>query len=85
MSGCIKDLYDYALVKKCSKCGIVSLRSNFHKNKNMSYGLNTHCKICVIRKQKQYDFDNRDKKREYYQKNRTRIKDYYFKKSRSNE
>ena len=34
MTTCIKDLMDYDLVKKCSKCGNISLRSNFHKNKN---------------------------------------------------
>ena len=33
MSNCIKDLFDYELIKKCSKCGIVSLKSNFHKKK----------------------------------------------------
>ena len=31
MSNCIKDLYEYDLVKKCSKCEIVKLKSNFHK------------------------------------------------------
>ena len=30
MSNCIKDLYEYNLIKKC-KYGIVSLKSNFHK------------------------------------------------------
>ena len=34
MSNCIKDLYDYDLVKKCLKCGTISLKSNFQKNKN---------------------------------------------------
>ena len=78
MSNCIKDLYDYDLVKKCSKCEIISLKSNFHKNKNMRDGLNTHCKNCINQKQKQYDIENRGKKREYHQNNRDRIKDYYF-------
>ena len=32
MSNCIKELYDYDLVKKCSKCGILSLKNNFYKN-----------------------------------------------------
>ena len=32
MSGCIKDLYNYELVKKCSKCEIISLKSNFCKD-----------------------------------------------------
>ena len=31
MSSCIKDLYDYDLVKKCSKCKKNLLKSNFHK------------------------------------------------------
>ena len=31
MSNCIKDLYDYDVVKKCSKCGIVKLKSNFQR------------------------------------------------------
>ena len=30
MSNCIEDLYDYDLVKKCSKCGNISLKSSFH-------------------------------------------------------
>ena len=30
MSNCIKVLYDYDMVKKCSKCGTISLKSNFH-------------------------------------------------------
>ena len=29
MSNCVKVLYDYHLVKKCSKCEIVKLKSNF--------------------------------------------------------
>ena len=39
MSNCIKDLYDYDLVKKCSKCGIISLKSNFHKDNTRNDGL----------------------------------------------
>ena len=31
MSSCFKDLHEYELVKKCSKCGIISLKSNFQK------------------------------------------------------
>ena len=58
MSNCIKDLD-----KKCSKCGIISLKSNFHKNKIMRDGLNTHCKNRINQKQKQYDIKTRDKKK----------------------
>ena len=46
MSNCIKNLYDYDLIKKCCKCGIISLKSNFHKNKKMKDGLNPNCKVC---------------------------------------
>ena len=46
MSNCIKNLYDYDLVKKCSKCGIVKLKSDFHKNRKSGDGLNLNCKVC---------------------------------------
>ena len=32
MSTCIKDLYNYDLVKKCRVCENILLKSNFHKN-----------------------------------------------------
>ena len=47
MSNCIKDLDDYELIKKCSKCGIISLKSNFHKNINKKDGVNSMCKVCM--------------------------------------
>ena len=31
MSNCIKDLYDYDFVKKCSKCKTFSSKANFYK------------------------------------------------------
>ena len=46
MSNCIKDLFDYDLVKKCLKCGNISLKSNFHKDKNREDGLQPYCKSC---------------------------------------
>ena len=52
MSNCIKELYDYDLVKNCSKCGNISLKNNFHKNKNTKDGLNTHC--IQYRKNREY-------------------------------
>ena len=73
MSSCIEDLYDYDLIKKCSKCGIISLKSNFHKRTKSSDRLQPHCKNCILQKQKQYDNENRDKKREYQLKNRKQI------------
>ena len=32
MSSCNKELYDYDFSLKCSDCGNISLKSNFHKN-----------------------------------------------------
>ena len=52
MSNCIKDLYDYDIIKKCSKCGFISLKSNFHKEKKSKDGLFSQCRSCVIQKQK---------------------------------
>ena len=91
MSNCIKDLYDYELVKKCCRCGIVSLKSNFHKNKNKKDGLQPQCKLCtkkyyidnhnrIINKQKFYDKQNRDRKKEYFQQNKN--KRYQYEKNR---
>ena len=61
MSSCISDLYDYDLIKKCSKCGIVKLKSLFYKEIKSEDGLQSHCKFCVIRKQRIYDFESRER------------------------
>ena len=34
------------LMKRCSRCGIISLKSIFHKNKTRNVGLTQHCKLC---------------------------------------
>ena len=47
MSNYIKDLYDYDFFLKCCKCGIISLKSNFHKNINRKNGVNSICKDCM--------------------------------------
>ena len=46
MSSCIKDLFGYDLVKKCPKCGIISLKANFHKQKTTEDSLRLQCKLC---------------------------------------
>ena len=41
---------DYDLMKNCSKCGNISLKSNFHKNKNTYDGYqNYNVKRCMQR------------------------------------
>ena len=44
-------------MKRWSKCGIISLKSNSHKNKNMGDGFNPECKLC----RKNYYVDNQDR------------------------
>ena len=59
MSNCIKDLYDYELVKKC-RCKIISLKSIFHKNKFTKGEYRSACKIC----EKNFYLNNRNRKKE---------------------
>ena len=61
MSSCIKELYDYDIVKKSSKCGNISLKRNFYKNKNMSDGSDPRCIKCWNQK----FLDNRERKKLY--------------------
>ena len=79
MSGCIKDLYDYDLVKKCRVCKHISLKSSFYKTKTKRDGLNSECACCckvffmnisveLIQKQKDYYLKNRDQIIEYHKK-----------------
>ena len=69
MINCIKDLYDYDLVKKCSKCGIISSKSNFHKNKLTKSGVPSECITC----RRKYYNENQEKSKNYYSENLDRI------------
>ena len=78
MSNCIKELYDYDLVKKCSKYGIISLKNKFHRDLKKYDWLTSHCKLCqkIYRKniilnmliQRLLDVENK------YQKNKKKLK-----------
>ena len=46
MSSCIKDLYDYDLVKNCFKSGIISFKSNFYKDSLKKEGYKSECIFC---------------------------------------
>ena len=76
MSGCLEDLYDYDLVKKCSKCGIIPLKSNFYKDSIRKDGYKSECTFCS----KQYYYVNRDwvtnNRKTYVKKNRAKINAY---------
>ena len=76
MSKCIKDLYDYDLVKKCSKCKIVKLKSNFYKDRTKNDGYRPSCRICT----NQYYCDNQTRilnnQKIYNKNNRSKINTY---------
>ena len=85
MSNCIKDLYDYDLVKKCSKCGIIPLKSNFRKKSRSVDGLNSICKGCmndyhlknndkIILKTKEWNKNNLEKVKQNQKKIRSKTK-----------
>ena len=80
MSNCIKDLYDYDLVKKCSKCENISLKSNFHKNKNRIDGLQAYCISCQKEYRKKCYLDNhiqiKEHHKRYKEQNREKIRLY---------
>ena len=83
MSNSNKDLYDYDLVKKCSKCGIISLKSNFYKDCIKKDGYKSECIFCS----KEYCFVNRgwvlNNRKTYVKKNRAKINLYQKKKKDS--
>ena len=60
MSNCIKELYDYDLVKKCRVCQNISLKSNYYENTNYKDGLQLNVN-CVIDYTKNYYVDNKDR------------------------
>ena len=59
-------------MKRCCKCKMDCLKTNFHKD-----GLFSQCKSCVIQRQKMYDCENREKvlirNKEYQLKNHDTI------------
>ena len=56
MSSSIEDL------NKCSKCGNISMKSNFNKDKSTKEGLHQQCKSSRNQKQKEYQSNNGEKK-----------------------
>ena len=61
MSNCIEDLFEYDLVKKCCRCGIFFLMSDFYKYKTKRNGYRPECKICSKKNCKKYYYDNQDR------------------------
>ena len=77
MSNCIKDLFDYDLVKKCRVCKNISLKSYFNKKTKSKDGLQSQCQFCVNDYDKNYFVDNKDrllnKQKLYNKENRNQI------------
>ena len=51
------------VVQRCSKCGIISLKSNLHKDNTKNDGLKSNCKVC---------------KKIFLKKTLVKIKNYYL-------
>ena len=62
MSSCIRGLYVYDSVKKCSNCGSISMKSNLHKEKAKNNGYGSECITC----KKIYNYDKREKRNLYF-------------------
>ena len=64
-------------MKRCCKCRMDCLKTNFHKDKKGKDGLFSQCKSCVIQRQKIYDCENREKvlirNKEYQLKNHDKV------------
>ena len=58
MSSCIKELYDYNLVRKCCRCKNILLKSNFNKNKTKKDGVQSFCISCF----KQYHTNRKERR-----------------------
>ena len=58
MSSCIKDLFDYELIKKCCRCKNILLKSSFHGDRTKKDGVQGICKICF----KQYHNNRKDRR-----------------------
>ena len=82
MSSCIKDLYEYDLVKKCSECGNISLKCKFHKDIKRSDGIFSACTLCRQIYRKKYYEENCDleviNQRKYKSENQDKNKRYRF-------
>ena len=77
MSDCIKELYDYNLIKKCRVCKNFLLKSNFSKNTKSKDEVQSQCKFCLNEYNKNYYVANRDrllnKQKLYNKENRDKI------------
>lgn len=73
-------------IKKCTKCSQEKSYIHFYSDKSKKSGLSSWCKSCVLKKQKIYQQENRDKIKQYrkrYNKENSEkisksVKEYYI-------
>ena len=66
-------------MKRCSSCGIISLKSIFHKSKTKNEGLTQHCKLCQKIHRKKYcneHYDLENNRRKKYRVDNKKVNEY---------
>ena len=71
MSSSIKDLLDYNIVKKCNKCDIVQIISNFYFRKDI-YKYRNDCKRCNYEMRNNF-YERKEYSKNYYQNNKEKF------------
>ena len=70
----------YLLFKQCNKCGEILHISKFYKKQTGKYGVDSICKICRNKINKEYYENNKndilEHQKEYYENNKERKKEY---------
>jgi len=60
-------------VKKCTKCGLIKLVSEFNKDRHGKNGIHAQCIVCCKKYRKENRAELLKRQKEYYQKNKKRI------------
>ena len=74
MSSCIKVLFDYELVKKCSRYEVICLKTNFHKDKNRKDDFSIKANHVGISNKKNASLEIGMRKKDYNAENPDKIK-----------
>ena len=79
MSTCIEDLFDYEFDKKCSKCGIVKMKTDFYSEIDTQRWKND-CIQSRSSKNKEWEYKNQEKTKiylkQYFQQNKDKIYEF---------
>ncbi len=79
-----KDVYEEGKYKTCTKCSVIKLLSEFHKDIGKLDGLRSHCKICNTKSSKEWNKKNQKRRismvRQWEKCNPEKMKEYNKKK-----